>query len=150
MHKADRSPEKKRRALKAGSSQREAWCLATSLNLSASKVVRLYKLRMQIELTFRDLKSHRFGWAFEDARSRSAARVAIQLMLAALASLVCMLVGIASEAAQLNRHFQANTTTKRRVLSLVWLGRVVLRTTKFLDELRLPDPGLHVEIVGIR
>ena len=141
---------RKRRALKAAISQREAWCLATSLTLPARKIVKLYKLRMQIELTFRDLKSHRFGWAFEDARSRSAARIAIQLMLAALASLVCMLVGIAAEAAHLNRHFQANTTTKRRVLSLVSLGRVVLRTAKFLNELRLPDPRLHVEIVGIR
>jgi len=135
------------RARRAARGNREAWLLATSLSHSAKHVVAIYKARMQIELTFRDLKSHRFGWGFEDARCRSTTRVAVQLMLVAVASLVVMLVGIAAEAAGLHKQYQANTIRKRRVLSFAWLGRAVINT---LDErpqiARLQD---HLPFVGI-
>lgn len=128
--RAPKSAEKRRnaRARRAARGNREAWLLATSLSHSAKQVVAIYKTRMQIELTFRDMKSHRFGWGFEDARCRSTTRVAVQLMLVAVASLVVMLVGIAAEAAGLQKQFQANTIRKRRVLSLVALGRAVINT----------------------
>lgn len=138
------------RALRAAKSQREPWCLATSLALPAKQVAALYTARMQIELTFRDLKSHRFGWGFEDARCRSTSRVAIQIMLAALASLVCMLVGLAAETAGLHKRFQANTTTNRRVLSLVTLGRAVIGELGKLLELRLSELALPTPFEGIR
>ena len=130
--RALKSAEKRRnaRARRAARGNREPWLLATTLSRSANDVVAIYKARMQIELTFRDLKSHRFGWGFEDARCRSTARVAVQLMLVAVASLVVMLVGIAAEAAGMQKHYQANTIRKRRVLSLVALGRVVIRTVE--------------------
>jgi hypothetical protein len=132
------------RAQRAVRAQREPWVLATSLALPPTDVVALYATRMQIELTFRDLKSHRFGWGFEDARSRSIPRMAIQVLLAALASLVAMLLGLAAEDAGLRRQFQANTTTARRVLSLVALGCAVLRTRT-----RLPRAIPTLPIVGI-
>jgi hypothetical protein len=116
------------RAKHGSNAAREPWFLATSLPLPAAEIVKIYASRMQIELTFRDLKSHRFGWGFEDARCRSTSRIAAQILLAALASLVCMLVGIAAEAAGLHKSYQANTITKRRVLSLVALGCAVIRT----------------------
>jgi len=124
--------------------QREPWFLATSLSLPPTQVVGLYATRMQIELTFRDLKSHRFGWGFEDARCRSISRMAIQMLLAALASLVAMLLGLAAEAANLHKQFQANTTTARRVLSLVTLGREMHRA-----KIRLPSGVPQLPIVGI-
>lgn len=131
-------------------SHREPWMLATTLRLPAKQVVAIYAARMQIELTFRDLKSHRFGWSFEDAGCKSPARVAIQVMLAALASFVCLIAGIAVEEARLQTRFQANTTRSRRVLSLVRLGREAIQS---LDELSdLPEPNLsqHQLFVGIR
>lgn len=135
------------RALRATRAHREPWFLATTLQSSAKQVVDIYAARMQIELTFRDLKSHRFGWGFEDARCRSTGRVAVQLLLAAVASLVVMLVGIAAEATGLRRQYQANTITNRRVLSLVALGRAVLKT---IDErLRLPALRERLPFVGI-
>ena len=82
---------------------------------------------MQIEETFRDLKSHRFGWSFEDARTKSCARMAVMLLLAALASAMAMVAGLAAAAMGLERHYQANTIRTRRVLSLVYLGRAVIR-----------------------
>lgn len=137
------------RALRATRAHREPWFLATSLQSTPKLVVELYAARMQIELTFRDLKSHRFGWGFEDARSHSIARAAVQIMLAALASLVCMTIGLAAEAAGLHLRYQANTTRKRRVLSLVTLGRAVIRD--LLQTRRSPalESSNSVEIMGI-
>jgi hypothetical protein len=135
--------------LKAAKACREPLFLATTLSRPAKEIVAIYASRMQIELAFRDLKSHRFGWGFEDARCRSPMRIAIQIMLATLASVVCMLVGIAIEAAGLHKRFQANTTTKRRVLSLVWLGRAAIRTLDCLHELPFLGFSRCVPFVGI-
>jgi hypothetical protein len=136
------------RSLRVVRAQREPWFLATSLECPPKDVVKLYALRMQIELTFRDLKSRQFGWGFADSRCRSPARVAVQIMLAALASLVSMLVGIAAEQAGLHRRFQANTTKRRRVLSLVYLGREVIKVG-YADNLAPPDLSEHFKFVGI-
>lgn len=130
-HRSQVSP-RNARAMRATKADREPWFLATSLSLSAKAIVDIYAMRMQIELTFRDLKSHRFGWGFEDSRCRSTDRVAIQIMLVAVASLVSMLVGLAAEDAALQKRYQANTITARRVLSLVALGCAVMRS--FEDE----------------
>jgi len=67
----------------------EPWLLAVSPNLqllSTAQVIALYARRMQIEQSFRDLKSHRFGVGFEDSLTRVGARLAILLMLHAMAS----------------------------------------------------------------
>jgi hypothetical protein len=104
---------------------REPWILATSLDVRASKVVKLYARRMQVEETFRDAKSHRFGICLGQARTRSASRADLLLLLAAFAHVLYVLVGLAAEAVRLQLRYQANTTTKRRVLSLAMLGRLV-------------------------
>lgn len=107
---------------------KEPWLLATSLTCAARKVVEIYAARMQIEESFRDLKSHRFGWAFCSARSKDPKRLEMLLVIAALATLALSLVGAAAEHRKLERQFQANTIRDRRVLSLIALGRRVLRT----------------------
>ncbi len=107
---------------------REPWLLATSLTCTARKVVEIYATRMQIEESFRDLKSHRFGWAFCSARSKDPKRLEVLLIIASLASLALSLIGAAAEHRKLERQFQANTTRGRRVLSLITLGRRVVRT----------------------
>jgi hypothetical protein len=139
---------------RAARAHREPLFLATTLQGPAKEVAAIYATRMQIELAFRDLKSHRYGWGFGDARSRSVARISVQIMLTSLASFVCMLVGIAVESAGRHRRFQANTETKRRVLSLVWLGREVIRTLDYEHEHRLRELvrllALHLPFVGIR
>jgi hypothetical protein len=52
---------------------------------------------MQIEGSFRDLKSHRYGAAFEDVLNRQGPRLSILLILKTLASFACWLAGMASE-----------------------------------------------------
>jgi len=92
-------PQQRRQALKARSSAREPWVLATSLHAEdepAHRVTAFYAKRMQIEEAFRDLKSHRYGVGFEDSLTRKAERLAVLLMLHTLASLAAWWVSQAA------------------------------------------------------
>jgi hypothetical protein len=113
-----------REAYKRGAHQ--PWLLPTSLtDLPAEQIVALYAKRMQIEQIFRDLKNPRFGWSLRHARGNSAARLTILLLIAALATLVVTLVGLAAERSGRHRAYQANTV-RTRVLSLFVLGGKIL------------------------
>jgi hypothetical protein len=101
----------------------EPWILATSVAAESSRVISLYARRMQIEETFRDAKNPRFGMSLSFSRPRSPERADVLLLLATLAHLLALLLGLAAEEAQVHRGFQANTVSIRRVLSLVMLGR---------------------------
>lgn len=103
---------------------RDPWLLATSLpsQVSAQTVVAIYARRMQIEETFRDAKSDRFGFGLGRIRSGSPGRLTVMLLLAALAMSVVLLVGIHGESAGAHRTLQANSVKTRRVLSLFSVG----------------------------
>ncbi len=118
--RSDTGPKRQRRTA------REPWLLATSLTVSAKRVVAIYRSRMQIEETFRDAKSSRFGLSLSHARTNSDRRANILILLASLAHLVSVLTGIAAETARLHVQFQANTVRTKRVLSLATLGRLVI------------------------
>lgn len=108
----------------------EPWLLATTVdNEPAEDIVWIYSKRMQIEETFRDTKNGRLGWALDFARTQSRQRMNVLLLLAALANLAIVLVGLAADEAGLARQFQANTVRHRRVFSLFTLGNLVLRST---------------------
>ena len=102
----------------------EPWLLAVSLSLRdlpVPQVVALYRRRMQIELGFRDLKSHRYGQAFEDSLTRKSERIDIPLLLHALAVFAAWLAGMAAEADGYQRKLNP-FATQRRLYSLVRLG----------------------------
>lgn len=131
-----------RRSEKAARAAREPWILATHLPAGhklAHKAVKVYRQRMQIEESFRDMKSARFGLAFEFHRSRNPQRIAILLLIVALALQVLWLIGSMAKGRGLIRHYQANTVRHRDVLSVIFLGiRIVERaqehfTTKELQ-----------------
>lgn len=124
---------------------REPWLLATSLTCRASKVIRTYATRMQLEEAFRDLKSSRFGWAFEAVNSKNPARTEVLLMIGSLASIALLAVGAAAERLGLASQFQANTVRKRRVLSLCFLGRRVIA-----NALCLPDRAISSGLTFLR
>ncbi len=103
------------------------WILATNLaHPAARKIVAIYATRMQIEETFRDTKSIRFGWSFRHARTHSAQRYGVMLLLAALAGFVLTIIGVAAERKRIHLGFQANTIRHRRVLSLFQLGKLII------------------------
>jgi hypothetical protein len=91
------TPQQGTCARKARKGAREPWLLATSLNpshFSPSKVTALYAKRMQIELAFRDMKSHHYGVGLEDSLSQQAPRLAVLLVLHALASFAAWLLSL--------------------------------------------------------
>jgi hypothetical protein len=114
----------------AARSQREPWLLAycTALQDSpAMRIVNLYAKRMQIELSFRDLKSERYGCAFRHSLTRKAPRLAILLLLHALASLVAWLQGAALSHQKRTTHCTIRAKTKRACYSIVRIGWESLR-----------------------
>jgi Transposase DDE domain len=113
---------------RARDAAREPWVLATSLADEPARIVTIYAKRMQIEETFRDAKSPRFGLSLTYARPRSEARANVLMLLVAIAHLFLLLLGLAAETAGLHRDYQANTVRDRRVLSLVMLGRHVFHS----------------------
>ncbi len=119
------------RSKKAARAAREPWILASNLPASrklAHRVVQIYRQRMQIEESFRDMKSARFGLALEFHRSRDPQRLAILLLILALALLVLWLIGSIAKERGLMRHYQANTVRHREVLSVIFLGiRIIER-----------------------
>ncbi|MBK8999720.1 MAG: IS4 family transposase [Myxococcales bacterium] len=141
----ERTPGQRRSDHKASAAAKEPWLLATSLTCAASKVVAIYATRMQLEESFRDLKSHRFGWSFECARSKDPRRIGLLLLIATLASLATLVVGIAGERLGLSRQFQANTVRNRRVLSLMTLGRRIINLA-----LEISDAKLCRAVAGLK
>ena len=113
---------------------RTPWLLATSLPHhpgAGEEIKRFYAQRMQIEETIRDLKSHRFGFALRYARTKRPERLEALLLIAALATLILWLLGLAASDRQWSRHFQANTERRRKVLSTVFLGQELWRNHRF-------------------
>ena len=86
---------------------------------------------MQIEETIRDLENHRWGFALRYARTKRPERLEALLLVAALATLVLWLLGLAACERQWSRHFQANTERRRNVLSTVFLGHELWRNHRF-------------------
>ena len=114
---------------KKAAAQHEPWLLATSLPASSSlarQVVKLYRLRMQIEEGFRDVKSHRFGLGLNYHRTDSACRLQVLLLIANLALIVVWLLGTATMLKQQHYQFQANTVRHKRVLSVIFIGLQML------------------------
>lgn len=133
-------PARNSHSRKQAAAQREPWLLATSLPKTrslAKKVVNIYRLRMQIEEAFRDLKSTRFGLSLELHLTYQVERLQVLLLIATLALLVAWLIGKAIELTEQHRQYQANTVTDRTVLSTVFLGLRVIDDHRV--QFRLPD-----------
>lgn len=105
----------------------EPWLLATSLTHShvfAKKVVKIYHARMQIEESFRDLKT---GLGFAASQTRQRQQLSVLLLIAMLAQPALFLVGLCIEMMGKHRRFQANTVKDRSVLSYQFLGLRAVR-----------------------
>lgn len=130
-HPNQRTPGKTSRSsasLKASAREREPWLIVASPELkraSARQLVKLYAQRMQIELAFRDLKSHRYGQGMEDSLTRQGARLQILLLVSALASFASWLAGLACEATGV-AHWLWPIGSARKLYSTLRVGREAL------------------------
>ena len=120
---------------KKAKGQREPWLLATSLPVTmtfAKKITRLYKLRMQVEEGFRDVKSRRFGLGLSYHRMSSVMRLQILLLLASLALVVLWILGLATIASGHHYQFQTNSVRHKRVLSIVFIGLQMIHNVRLI------------------
>lgn len=129
-----------RSSAKSARSGREPWLLASSAglqHLKASAIVALYAQRMRIEQSFRDTKNLRVGMGLEVARSRSAARLQMLLLIAHLAMFVQRLIGESARAAQLELFMRATSNRRYAEVSVLTLGRRILDIApEYLKRLR--------------
>ncbi len=132
-------PRRSRHSRKAAARGRDPWLLATSLDLPPRRIAALYATRMQIEQSFRDLKSTRYGAAFELSLTRRPERLAVLLLLLALATFVAWLTGLACVARHLEAHCVPQPTRQRRY-SVVRIGCEALRRPGLPDPLAIPLP----------
>lgn len=96
--------------------EREPWLLVAApelADLSARQLVAMCANRMQIESSFRDLKSHRYGQGFEDSLTRKGPRISVLLLIHALATFASWLAGLACEASGLDERLNPYCTTPR-------------------------------------
>lgn len=108
----------------------EPWlltCSAGLAHLTPSAIVALYAQRMRIEQSFRDTKNPRLGMGLSDARSRSARRFEILLLIAHLASWLLRLIGESAQQKQLAFRFQSTCRTDRKEISVMTLASRVMQ-----------------------
>jgi len=121
-----RKPGGKRDELNYKRSGKEAWLLASSLPgdsyIKIQRIEKAYKLRMQIEQGFRDIKSPNFGFGLRNAFSRDPKRIQILLLIAMIAIWIAWCIGYYLERNKIHWEFQSNSLKSRRVISFVYLG----------------------------
>jgi hypothetical protein len=118
----------------------EPWLLAVSpaLALAPAQVVAIYARRMQIEQSFRDLKSHRYGVGFEDSLTRTCDRLAVLLLILALASFVAWITARTATGIAVRRATAMLVrTTQAGVLSWHRLGWQLLREQRWRIGIRV-------------
>jgi hypothetical protein len=80
---------------------------------------------MQIELSFRDMKSQHFGEGLECSASSGTARFTVLVLIASLAAILLWLIGTAAERCGLHERLRPGTR-KRRAYSRLFLARLLL------------------------
>jgi hypothetical protein len=122
-------------------SAREPWILGTNLpnEYKASEIINIYCKRMQIEESFRDIKSHQFGLGSRTARSESVYRWRVKMLVAAIVQVLIWVVGVFAYYKGIHLEFQPNTEKKRKVFSYFFLGRLVIEH----DRLKALDMNPH-------
>jgi len=137
-----------KKSLQAARNAREPWLLVVSTRLAdwpAKRLVRVYRQRMQIELSFRDMKSQHFGEGLECSASRGVGRYTVLVLIASLAAILLWLIGTVAERCGVHERLRPGSR-KRRAYSRLFLARLLLtledcRTTvaELLKAIESPD-----------
>lgn len=123
---------------------KEPWILATSLPLEykPAMIIKLYGKRMQIEESFREVKSHQFGLSGRYIRTTCTHRWGVKMLLAAIAQITCWVIGVIGHSQGLQKRFQSNTVKDRKVFSYFTLGQLIINHDE-LDKLDYHKGKLH-------
>jgi hypothetical protein len=113
---------------------KEPWVIVTSLlhqHNAAKKIIGLYKLRMQIEGSFRDIKNKRYGFRLPESGTKNTKRLENLILIALLATVAVWLAGQVAITNKWHYQVQANTVRDTAVLSIAFIGLHVLRNLSF-------------------
>lgn len=120
---ADDKPRQAKPSRVYAEREKEPWLLATSLITKtakyAKKIVKLYRSRMQIEESFRDLKT---GLNFNESNTRTQEYLSVLLLLAMLAQYVLFLLGMTVKLSNKHLRDQANSLKTGQILSYQFIG----------------------------
>jgi len=117
-----------KKSQQAARNAREPWLLVASTRLAdwpAKRLVKVYRQRMQIELSFRDMKSQHFGEGLECSASRGVGRYTVLVLIASLAAILLWLIGTAAERCGVHERLRPGSR-KRRAYSRLFLARLLL------------------------
>lgn len=112
----------------------EPWVIITSLPdglNSAKKITKIYKLRMQIEGAFKDIKNKRYGFRLPESGTKSSNRLENLILIALIATVVAWLAGQVAIVNKWHYQIQANTIRNLPVLSITFIGLHILRHLSF-------------------
>ena len=119
----------------------------------AKNVINIYKTRMQIEESFRDIKSHQFGLSMRYSLTRNQQRLTNLLLVGMLAAYITLILGHQAEKLKLHFRYQANTVKNRRVLSFQYLALQIINDVGFrfsnkawLEAISLVKEKLYYEL----
>lgn len=121
----DERPARTRLVLQWSRGADEPIFLATNLSRTPRHITTLYAQRMQEEESFRDMKSHRYGFALRYAKLSRANRYAQMLVLWALGMWLLLAQGAQAVARGLH-HGLSTASNRRRDLSLIRIGVLLL------------------------
>jgi hypothetical protein len=103
----------------------EPWLIASSLSpadYSVDQVMTIYKKRMQIEESFRDLKNTKNGLSLRHLRSYKLGRLNVSLLLGAIGMLVLWILGGVAKQKQEHWSYQTNSVRNKNILSNFTVG----------------------------
>lgn len=111
---------------------KEPWVLATNLpkKYTTTQVLNAYKKRMQIEESFRDIKSTRYGLGGRNIETRCIYRWGIIMLLAAIAQITLWIIGVIGHSQGFQKVFQSNTVKDKKVFSYFYLGQLIIEFNK--------------------
>ena len=112
----------------AARAAREPWLLVASTRLGdwpAKRLVKVYRQRMQIELSFRDMKSQHFGAGLECSASNGSGGFTVLVLIASLSAILLWLIGTAAEQGGWHERLRPGSR-KRRAYSRLFLARLLL------------------------
>mgnify|MGYP006094546907 CR=1 FL=1 len=129
------------------SAAKEPWILVTNLpsnDYKSTEIVNFYSKRMQIEESFRDVKSHQFGLCGRYIRTKCIHRWGVKMLLAAIVQITYWVIGIIGHSQGMQRVFQANTVKDKKVFSYFTLGKLIIEHER-LNQITFDESNLaHV------
>lgn len=130
---------------------KEPWILATNLGkrYDATQVLNMYKKRMQIEESFRDIKNTQYGLSGRQMQTRCVYRWSISMLISAIVQITLWVIGVVGHSQGFQRKFQSNTVKDKKVFSYFYLGCLIIEFNK-LSELSIDYENLpsiiHAEL----